>query len=151
MALESKNEAWNRIPLIFLQFQCIIDRKNQGEPISVKISTSPQKTASGPCTIRGNGATLSATCCTMCKRGWVGIGYERSSSLCVLSSPLCVRCKWKKHEKQRKNLFLQTSFTAYHEMVAQGYKYIGYCCSYYHTTVIRYFKYKLLLFNHPIF
>ena len=25
----------------------------------------------------GNGATQSATCCTMCKRSWVGIGHER--------------------------------------------------------------------------
>ena len=30
MALESKNEAWNRAPPIFLQFQCIFDQKIMG-------------------------------------------------------------------------------------------------------------------------
>ena len=29
------------------------------------------------CWLRGNGATQSATCCTKCKKGWVGIGHER--------------------------------------------------------------------------
>ena len=27
--------------------------------------------------LRGNDATQSATCCTMCKKGWVGIRHER--------------------------------------------------------------------------
>ena len=27
--------------------------------------------------IRVNDATLSATCCTICKMGWLGIGHER--------------------------------------------------------------------------
>ena len=31
----------------------------------------------GECWLRENGATQSATCCTMCKRGWVQIGHER--------------------------------------------------------------------------
>ena len=31
----------------------------------------------GECWLRVNGATQSATCCTMCISGWVGIGRER--------------------------------------------------------------------------
>ena len=31
----------------------------------------------GDCWLRGNGAIQSATCCTTCKSGWVGIWHER--------------------------------------------------------------------------
>ena len=47
MALESKNEAWNRAPPIFLQFQSIIDRKIMGAFVSKNVHL-PSKTAFGP-------------------------------------------------------------------------------------------------------
>jgi len=39
-----------------------------------------------------NGATQSATCCTICKEGWVGIGHERFENSVLAGLPRSLQC-----------------------------------------------------------
>ena len=44
----------------------------------------------GECWLRGNGATQSATCCAMRKRGWEGIWHERFGNGMLISAVICL-------------------------------------------------------------
>ena len=60
--------------MIATKSRALIGGKERGE---VKEVWRNLRGRGGKCRLRGNGATQSATCCIMCKKGWVGIGHER--------------------------------------------------------------------------
>jgi len=76
---------------LYLHFS-MIDLTSNGIPLVVVIAPNSRahkggeekggvwrilRGGGGKCWLRGNGATQSAICCTMCESGWVGIGHER--------------------------------------------------------------------------